>query len=261
MCPCTRLGRGCGHIRRGLAGQKLCAVVRSVRRYRAAAAATKFDTLRAEWPTVDDGQRLQKMQRLTSENIALRVFQKVRYKGAPELFCMWLCLLDPQGRTSKTKKRKRDSEGPKRHDFLAHGRHFMTPTEFLRKEHLTNVTASGYAEVSSHKYSEADTLIIPKADAVSSKVRHWLPLLLLVIHFQVYWGHHQNRQGYNSIFVCWLFDSTYSTMYFESVLDIHLQALVIFFVVISGLKELRSNGFVRSRKRRWWNDLADPCSG
>lgn len=36
--------------------------------------------------------------------------------------------------------------------FLARGRLLMTPSEFLRKEHLiTNATAS-YAEVSSHKY-------------------------------------------------------------------------------------------------------------
>lgn len=117
----------------------------------------------------DDGKRRQKIARLVrlvQEENALKVFRKLHYKGPPELFCMWLCLLDPKGKTGKGQKRKREaSSGPNGRHFLASGRVFMTPSEFLTKEKLiTNPTAPGFSEVVSHKYAKTETLVIPDAD-------------------------------------------------------------------------------------------------
>ena len=97
------------------------------------------------------------------------VFDTLRYNGPMELMCVWACLIAPKFKSTKARKRPRETI---KGDHVRHGdRVFQSLKQFCRCSGINQMTVKSYQKLVNAQYAECDTLYITQADQLP---RHWL---------------------------------------------------------------------------------------
>ena len=89
------------------------------------------------------------------------IFERLQYEDAPEVFCMWACLLGP---LLQRPRKKRKTRGLDHNHFVHEGEDYMTLFQFKHWKKLTRNDLDAVTKLESYSYANKDTIVFTTAD-------------------------------------------------------------------------------------------------